>query len=77
MRTIIDLPQEQVQRLDALCLHESISRAEAIRRAVGLYLERERRSMPDAAFGLWRDRTEGSLEMQDRIRREWDRQLNW
>ena len=77
MRTIIEVPGSQLQRLDAFCEREAISRAEAIRRAVALYLERECSSNPDTAFGLWRDRTEDSLVLQDRLRREWDRELDW
>ena len=34
MRTIVDLPEEQMRRLALLCRKENISRAEAVRRAV-------------------------------------------
>ena len=73
MRTIIELPNEQVQTLDAVCKREGISRAEAIRRAVTLYNQRH---IADArpAFGLWRDRrgVSDGLAYQRRARREWD-----
>ena len=73
MRTIIELPTEQVQTLDAVCKREGISRAEAIRRAVALYNQQQ---VADArpAFGLWRGRrgvTDG-VAYQRRARREWD-----
>jgi Ribbon-helix-helix protein, copG family len=34
MRTIVDLPQEQIRKLTLFCRREKISRAEAVRRAV-------------------------------------------
>jgi polyphosphate kinase len=36
VRTIIELPEDQLGALDGICRRESISRAEAIRRAVDL-----------------------------------------
>ncbi|MDN5862068.1 MAG: ribbon-helix-helix protein, CopG family [Salinisphaera sp.] len=44
MRTIIDLPEQDADRLDRLARQERISRNEAVRRAVRAYLRR-----PDAA----------------------------
>jgi len=38
MRTIIDLPEDQLEGLAAVCEREKASRAEVIRRAVALYL---------------------------------------
>ena len=72
MRTIIELPGEQLESLDALCAREEISRAEAIRRAVAAYLRRESPSATQA-FGLWRGRRGSGLEYQDARRKEWDR----
>jgi len=37
MRTIIDLPEQDIQDLDGICAREHISRAEAVRRAVSGY----------------------------------------
>ena len=34
VRTIVDLPQEQIRKLALFCRREKISRAEAVRRAV-------------------------------------------
>ena len=70
MRTIIELPEEQLEALDALCRREKISRAEGIRRAVAV-LVRQRAAGADRAFGLWRDRAEDGLAYQRRLRREW------
>ena len=69
MRMTISLPDEQAERLKALCRNEGISRAEAVRRAVGRYLEDQRRR--EDAFGMWRDRaTEGSA-YEGPLRKEW------
>ena len=73
MRTIIELPAAQVEALDALCRREGISRAEAIRRAVGAHVSRERERGPDPAFGIWANRTIDGLNFQRRLRREWKR----
>jgi metal-responsive CopG/Arc/MetJ family transcriptional regulator len=43
MRTIVDLPDDQVRGLAALCESHGISRAEAVRRAVARLLAEERR----------------------------------
>ena len=71
MRTIIDLPDEQVRRLGEICRRDGVSRAEVVRRAVADYLDalclRER----DDAFGLWRHRNQDGLEVERRLRREW------
>lgn len=72
MRTIIDLPTRQLEALDALCAREGISRAEAVRRAVGQYVGDERAAEPDRVFGLWRGRGVDGLEYERRLRREWD-----
>ena len=73
MRTIIDLPDAQIEALDALCRREGISRAEAIRRAVAAHVRSERDRGPDPAFGLWKRRPVDALSYQRRLRREWDR----
>lgn len=71
MRTIVDLPKEQLAALGRICEEDKISRAEAIRRAVDAYAK-QRQSSPDAVFGLWAKRKEDALEYEDRVRSEWD-----
>lgn len=70
MRTIVDIPKQDIQRLDALCDREHISRAEAIRRAVADYLK-VHQGDADAAFGLWQGRHQDGLTYQESIRDEW------
>jgi hypothetical protein len=67
MRTIVDLPDPERAQLDALCRQRGLSRAEALRQ----WLDRQKPSHGEV-FGLWRDRPEGSLELQEVLRQEWD-----
>ena len=73
MRTIIDLPEKQRESLDQLCTKQKLSRAEAIRQAVDLFLE-QHQTQPEAdtAFGLWKDRQEDGLDYQQKLRDEWE-----
>lgn len=73
MRTIVDLPAEMLEALDAFCVREGTSRAEAVRRAVAGHLKAQRRPVVERAFGLWRDRGEDALALESRLRAEWDR----
>jgi predicted transcriptional regulator len=73
VRTIIDLPDDLVQALDRLSRREHISRAEAVRRAVTVYLEQELPAETVEAFGLWHDRQAAdALGYEDALRQEWE-----
>lgn len=71
MRTIIDIPPEDVERLATLSTREGLARAEIIRRAIKLYLESNETPGGDEAFGLWRDQGLDGIEYQSRLRDEW------
>ena len=71
MRTIVDLPQDQIDALAGLSERFSLSRAELLRRAVAEYLNRHVLKEDDAAFGLWKQRSEDGLVYQDQLRDEW------
>ncbi|MEO8482707.1 MAG: ribbon-helix-helix protein, CopG family [Acidobacteriota bacterium] len=73
MRTIIELPSDQLQALDRWCRREGISRAEAIRRAVAEQTRTRHGAATDEAFGLWRRRSPDSVAYQRQLRKEWDR----
>jgi metal-responsive CopG/Arc/MetJ family transcriptional regulator len=75
VRTIIDLPNEQLAELARICRRDGLSRAEVIRRAVDAHLSRDRSSRRDEAFGLWRNRRGDALTLERRLRREWDRDV--
>ena len=74
MRTIIDLPDLQVEGLERISKSRKLSRAELIRQAVASFLK-ENLPRRDEAFGLWRRaglREEG-VAFQRRLRKEWQR----
>jgi metal-responsive CopG/Arc/MetJ family transcriptional regulator len=73
MRTVIDLPDEQIEPLKAAAESLKVSRAELIRRAVTEYLRRFEAPAEDAAFGIWQQCGEDGLAYQERMRSEWDR----
>ena len=70
MRTIVDLPERERDQLDALCRQRGLSRAEALRQALRQWLQQQTPSHAEV-FGLWRDRPEGALELQEAMRQEW------
>jgi metal-responsive CopG/Arc/MetJ family transcriptional regulator len=70
MRTIVDIPTEQLQQLTEICRREDLSRAEAVRRAIAEFLEKQPRQ-PDNAFGLWKGRVADGLSYQQALRDEW------
>jgi hypothetical protein len=70
MRTIVDLPDPERAQLDALCRERGLSRAEALRQALRLWLQQQRPSHSEV-FGLWRDRPEDSVELQQVLRAQW------
>ena len=71
MRTIVNLPDEQLKALAEICRRQGISRAEAVRRAVAEFASRRAARSADEAFGLWRRRGVDGLAYQRRLRREW------
>ena len=71
MRTIIDVPDQTLKALDRLCKREQISRAEAIRRAVRLFLRQQLPHGDNEVFGLWRERETRGRDYEDRLRNEW------
>ena len=73
MRTIIELPDDQLEALEKLCSTDRISRAEAIRRAIAAHLRQHQAVDRKRAFGLWRARHPDGLKYQETRRREWDR----
>lgn len=70
MRTLVDIPDKQIEELAAICDAKHLSRAEAVRRAIAAFIERNR-AAPSQAFGLWSDHQEDGLDYQERMRSEW------
>jgi metal-responsive CopG/Arc/MetJ family transcriptional regulator len=79
MRTIVELPDDQISALAEYCHRKRLSRAEAIRRAVDAMLKeqaqlRERRAASlEATFGMWKDRGIDTDTYLAELRSEWDR----
>jgi predicted transcriptional regulator len=71
MRTLVDIPEADLVRLDTLAKSTKASRAQLIREAIGMYLIKKSLDPIDAAFGLWRDRDEDGVDYQRRLRDEW------
>ena len=72
MRTIVDLPGEQIGALKAVGERYHLSRAELVRRAVADYIEnRKERLSEESGFGFWKARGEDGLAQQQRLREEW------
>ena len=78
MRTLVELRDSQVDALKRLSERTQASRAELIRRAVDAYLQKqeatERSEGLRAAFGCWAGPSPDALDIEDAVRREWDRE---
>lgn len=76
MRTIVDLPNEQIKELSDFCKKEHISRAEAIRRAVKKLLSDtfQGKMIQDIAFGIWKDKYPDGRKYVEKLRTEWDKE---
>lgn len=81
MRTIVDLPEEQVQVLDAMGKDRDLPRAELVRRAIDLYIAQEKQQRSDAAVDKYYgfldtvpDAFGGldGLSYEQKVRSEWD-----
>ena len=71
MRTIVDLPDEQLGALARLCEKQKISRAEAVRRAVDRLIKESKTDQKDAGFGIWKHKNMESRKFVEKLRNEW------
>ncbi|MEK6540876.1 MAG: ribbon-helix-helix domain-containing protein [Pseudomonadota bacterium] len=73
MRTLVDIPDEDIEKLDALASKAKRSRASAIREAVKLYLvQNNSNDWIERGYGYWADREDikDGLEYQLAIRED-------
>lgn len=74
MRILTEIPDEDIEKLDAIAAKGNKSRAATIRDAVKLYLVHngDDRSWIDRGYGLWADRDDigDSVEYQRAIRED-------
>ncbi|KQZ71600.1 CopG family transcriptional regulator [Sphingopyxis sp. Root214] len=70
MRFLADIPDDDIQWLDALAAEQGVSRAELVRRAVTAYRADVSGDAIDNAFGIWRARDDigDGLKYQRRLR---------
>jgi predicted transcriptional regulator len=71
MRTLVDIPEAALVRLDTLAKSKKASRARLIRDAIEMYLIQKSPDPIDAGFGIWADRDEDGVAYQRRLRDEW------
>lgn len=78
MRTLVDIPEEDIRWLDKKASEEGKSRTALVREAVEAYRAASATDWIDRGFGLWKDRDDigDSVEWQRRERasstRPWD-----
>jgi len=72
MRTIVDIPDAEIESLSQLCAAKKLSRAELIRQAIAAYLEKNKPDL-EQAFGLWNQQNDSldGLAYQEKVRSEW------
>jgi metal-responsive CopG/Arc/MetJ family transcriptional regulator len=73
MRTLVDIPDEDLTLLNKLSKARRLSRAQLVRAAISTYLHSQSDDLTTPAFGLWstHKKKEDGLAYQDRMRREW------
>ncbi len=76
MRTIVDLPKEQIEALDSYAKSKGISRAAAVRESVAAYLPSKKKKIDwskHPSFGGWKaPKNFDSVEHVRKLRSEWD-----
>lgn len=71
MRTLIDIPQEDLALLNQLGKKAGKSRAELVRQAISAYLEQYKAAKRSTGFGLWKNKPIDGVDYQNKIRGEW------
>ena len=71
MRTLVDLPDKDLQELTELGRRGKQSRASLIREAVAVYLVARRKGSETDAFGLWGTKGPDGVAHQRKVRAEW------
>lgn len=71
MRTIIEVPDDDIRNLDRIVEQQQKSRAAIIREAIRFYLEGKVVGSDKAAFGIWKEKKTEGLEYQAKVRSEW------
>lgn len=75
MRFLVDVPEDDLRRLDDLAKSEGKSRAAVLREAVSNYIAEQSKDGFEKYFGLWErhgSKVDG-LAYERKLRDEWDR----
>ncbi|MEY4270199.1 MAG: hypothetical protein RLZZ58_1415 [Pseudomonadota bacterium] len=72
-RFLVDVPADDVRKLDEIAKRDGKSRAAVLREAVSNYLEESRKEGFEKYFGLWERHgsTVDGLEYERQLREEW------
>ena len=73
MRTIVDIPDDQIKILNQMVQRKKVSRAEVIRQALASYIASDARAKKGykSAFGIWKKLKLDSVQYQQKLRSEW------
>jgi hypothetical protein len=71
MKTLIDIPDNDIQKLERLAGSRKTSRASVIREAIANYLADHGRAQASGAFGAWKKQKVDGLKHQRKLRGEW------
>jgi metal-responsive CopG/Arc/MetJ family transcriptional regulator len=71
MRTLVDIPEDELEELNLLSRSRKVSRAELIRQAIAGFLA-ENRTGVEESFGIWKKRGVDGVRYQESLRGEWE-----
>jgi hypothetical protein len=71
MKTLVDIPENDIRQLEQLAGRRNTSRASVIREAIASYLTNQMRARGNGAFGAWRKSKVDGLKHQRKLRSEW------
>jgi metal-responsive CopG/Arc/MetJ family transcriptional regulator len=72
MRTLVDIPEDELEELNVLSRTRKVSRAELIRQAVAGFLAENKAGLEDS-FGIWKHKGMDGVAYQEKLRGEWER----
>ena len=75
MRTLVNIPDDDIKWLDACAKERGVSRASVLRDAVSTYRAEPQKNWLEEGFGAWAGKSDivDSVAYQRRIRAEWTR----
>ena len=71
MRTLVDIPDTDLRKLNRISKSRKVSRAQLVRTAISDYLQKEKVDSLDKLAGIWADRDIDGLDYQLAMRGEW------